>query len=339
MSRIQEAPFVVKMELSEGCNLRCSFCGLNGIRGAIKEDNRYFFMSPETAEAIARDIKTANWTPRIELALRGEPTMNPERNAIIAKLRSILPDVHIMMTSNGGGLLGKPGIKENLLALFDAGLNVLALDDYDGVNIVPKIMEAILNTTAGKDWRQEWVRDAGIATFLYPEQPEGNPYRRHKSSAKIISFLKDIKHTAKDKDGVRDNLSNHCGAAAPVNNRMANKRCARPFRELSIRYDGQIMLCCNSWRGETKIGSIDDYTIKELWQSPVLDAYRQLLYHGQRTIGECKGCDSKSFRTGLLPDPTGKASLPEPTDKTYAIIKQALKGPPMTKPVIRPWEK
>lgn len=338
--RRQEPPFTVKVELSEGCNLRCSFCGLNGIRGSLKEDQRFFFMTEGTASNIAAMMASAQWSSRIEMALRGEPTLNPDRVAIVRAFRQYLPKTHIMMTSNGGGLVGKPGARENLLALFEAGLNVLALDDYKHANIIPKISrEVISEDPDATDLRQDWVKDAGIEVYCYPEDAAGNPYRRHKASARIITFLKDITDTVEDQEGVRDNLSNHCGAAGPLNDRRIEQRCARPFRELSIRYDGRIMLCCNSWRGETKIGSVYDQSLEDLWQSDVFNAYRQKLYHGQRDIGECNGCDSKSFRVGLLPDPSGKAALPHPDGKTEAIIQNALKGKPMTKPVLRPWEK
>jgi len=43
----QDAPFAVQIEPTEGCNLRCPFCGLNGMRG---KDNDFKSMSVETAD-------------------------------------------------------------------------------------------------------------------------------------------------------------------------------------------------------------------------------------------------------------------------------------------------
>ena len=44
------------------------------------------------------------------------------------------------MTTNGGGLL-KGELVENIDRLMNAGLNVLALDNYDGIKICDKVRE------------------------------------------------------------------------------------------------------------------------------------------------------------------------------------------------------
>ena len=47
----QESPFAVQIELTEGCNLFCKFCGIRGIR---KKPNDFKFMSLEVSKNIAR---------------------------------------------------------------------------------------------------------------------------------------------------------------------------------------------------------------------------------------------------------------------------------------------
>jgi MoaA/NifB/PqqE/SkfB family radical SAM enzyme len=136
----QEPPFAVQMELAEGCQLRCTFCGLNGIRG---KDNDFKFMTIDTIRSVARQMTEAGWNSRVEFAMHGEPTMHPDYVGMIAAFREEAPKLQLMMTSNGGGLLRKPGIEENVLALFRAGLNVLALDDYEGIRIVGKVRDTM----------------------------------------------------------------------------------------------------------------------------------------------------------------------------------------------------
>ena len=325
-TRKQEAPFTVKLELTEGCNLRCTFCGLQGIRE--KGEKNFKFMQPEWAGRIAREMAALGWKSRFECAMHGEPTMNPEAANIINAIRSELPRAHIMMTSNGGGLLGKPGPATRIQALFDAGLNVLALDDYKGANIVPRIRKAL----------DEAGRPDGIDFFECPEDPRGNPYRRHKPDYKMVSFITDLQDTSGKGNGIRAHMNNGCGAAFPPNENMASKRCARPFRELSIRWNGEVGLCCNDWRGVYKCGNVLELGVNAVWQSIYMNAARKKLYRGQRDFGPCLGCDSHSFRTGLLPDPMGRAKLPKPNADDLAAIETAIAGGPYTKPVLRPWE-
>jgi hypothetical protein len=328
MSYVFEPPNAVQIEFTEGCNLACTFCGINGIRA--KAGGPFLFMTPAVASRVARGladvIRTHGWNPRIEFAMHGEPTMNPDHVQLVQIFRAHLPHQPLMMTSNGGGLL-KGDTARNIDALLDAGLNVLALDNYSTVNIVPKIQARVAEDPLGV--RATW--------YDYPAQPEGNPHRRRNVQARDVVVVADIASTD---TGTHSTLSNHCGAAAPLSDHMNGKRCAKPFRELSIRYDGNVALCCEDWRGTYRVGNATVSNLDTLWQGAAMRAARRKLYHGERDFGPCKGCTHRSYRTGLLPDKYGKETLPRATAADKAAIEAALKGKPYATIVIkRDWER
>ena len=322
--RQQEPPYTVKIELTEGCNLRCTFCGLQGIR-EDRPNKNYKFATHETITAIATRMNILGWRSRFELAMHGEPSMNPNFIELIGIIRQRLPKNSIMMTSNGGGFLPASSSVAKLKALFAAGLNVLALDDYQDAHIVGKIRDVLRVTN----------EELSFNIYDYPEDARGNPHDRRKPTDHDLCFLQDITQATK---GTHSVLNNGGRAAAPPNQRRAGRRCARPFRELAFRWDGSVALCCNDWRGEYRIGNIHENTLNEIWQSDAFNAARQKLYMGERDFGPCDGCDSLSYRTGLLPDSQGAASLPPPDTDTIKIIDAALTAGPYTKPVLRPWE-
>ena len=320
--RQAESPFCIQIELSEGCNLRCTFCGLQGIR-AEKEKN-YKFMEPDTLRALLTDVVAdESWNPRLEFAMHGEPTMHPDFIGMIRLTRELAPRLQIMMTSNGGGFLGKPGPLAKVQALFDAGLNILALDDYQGVGVVPKIKDAT------------WGKLPGVKQFLYPQEPDGNPHKRRKISSKIMSIVADIESTAKGNHSV---ITNHAGSGGPPLAAPLVERCAKPFREMGVRWDGNVAMCCNDWRGQHKCGNVKETPTTEMWQNDAFGAAREMLYAGNRDFGPCKGCDFHSYRNGFLPDKFGKEELHAPDKKTKADIAAALAGPSYTEPRLRPWE-
>lgn len=299
----QEAPYCIQIELALGCNLQCSFCGLNGIQE--RPNHNIKSMTLETAEIVAKRIAESGWNPRLEFARRGEPTMNPDAVEIIRIFRKYNPKLQIMITSNGGGLLRKPGIMPNIRAFFEAGLNILALDDYESVRIVPKVREAMRG-----------VND--LKVYEYPDEPDGNPHRRHKPGTQFVTLLRDISIAVK---GVHSKLNNHAGHGADINMNF-NKPCAKPFREIGINWDGTIDICCIDWASEYRIGSLVDNSLEEIWQSEKFQAARLYLIRGQRhQMRPCRGCDHPSYRTGLLPDKLGKVKLPEPNAESDAITK------------------
>ena len=320
--REQEPPYSIQIELTEGCNLRCPFCGLQGIREEGPNKN-FKFMTQDTIQSIATQIHEAGWNARIEFAMHGEPTMHPEYHSMIGTFHNHAPKNQIMMTSNGGGLLRERRSSINIAMLFANGLSILALDEYDGINIVSKI----------RDKRDELI-EMGFEVREYPADPEGNPHRRI-GKRKLISLMVDPSISTA---GTHSKLTNHAGAAFPKNEKQAGKRCHRPFREMSIRWDGNVAVCCNDWRGEFKCGNVVTDGLISTWNGEFFDAARRKLYLGQRDFGPCSGCDAVSYRVGLLPDKLGRETMEPVTAETNEIIDRALAGPSYTPAVKRPWE-
>lgn len=326
----QEAPFAVQVEASQGCNLGCAFCGIHAI-GYQKKARGTDLMSIETAQSLATQIKQLGWNPRIEFAMHGEPTMHPALDQLIRVFRNTLgKTAYIMVTSNGGGLLGGD-VKAKVAALFDAGLNTLALDNYQSVNIVPKILAKIGEDPSGEGRLET---DLGFGGWIpiknYPQDKSASPHTRHRGT--LIVNVEDISVAH---DGTHSHLNNHAGSAFPLNDSAAGKRCAKPFRELSVRWDGNVALCCNDWPGLYRTGNVVTDGLDEIWNGDAMHAARQMLILGRREMAPCKGCDAVSYRVGLLPDKLGRQVLPPPDAKTRKAIALALKHGPYTS-MVRP---
>ncbi len=311
----QHAPFSIQIELVEGCTMLCSFCGVRGIRS---KPNDFKFASLETIKQLATEIARLNWTPRIEFAMHGEPSIHPQAAEAVEIVRKANPKLSLMMTSNGAGFVKQPKLINRLR---EAGLNVLALDNYRHSTNVPTILENL--------------KDSSLIVRHYPEDRSASAYRKRRASEFEIIVMADIT-TLTSGNHV---LANHAGQAAKPDYSKQRQRCAFPFRELSVRWDGNVSLCCDDFRGVYKVGNINEQPLDRLWNSPAFQAARRKLYHRQRDFAPCLGCNAVSFRVGLLPDPTGQDDLPKPSKLDAQIIKEANRGKPYTTPVLRPWEK
>jgi radical SAM protein with 4Fe4S-binding SPASM domain len=334
--RRQEPPFSVTFELSEGCNLSCPMCAVQAIQE--KQGKGYKFMERETMVSALQQIKELGWQSRMGFAMRGEPTMHPAYIGMVGLVREHFPKTHMTMLSNGGGIMRKPGPIANITALFDAGLNVLGLDNYENVNYVPKIMEAI-EASSPQPLKSGERHELGFTYFDYPADLKGNPHQRRPRGTRMLVKIRDIMSQDKDrKIGNHGKVFNYAGLAFPPDDTMAGKRCHQPFRQLAIRYDGSVAICCNDWLGEYKCGNILKEGVEAIWQGQAMGAAREMLYHGKREMRPCKGCNHRSYRVGLLPDLLGKGKLRKPDEQTATDIKKALRGGPYTKQVRTPWK-
>jgi radical SAM protein with 4Fe4S-binding SPASM domain len=316
MSYNQDAPFTIQIDLTEGCNIRvprpdgteglCWACGLNGIREGVGD---YKFMTLETAEELAKQIKIAGWNSQLLFAGFGEPSMNPNVFLIIEAFRRHLPRQYMVMLSNGAKFT-----KEGMIdSIFDAGINTLAIEDYDG----------------GLGEKIAWP--ASREVMNYPANKDANPHQR--SRKQRLVFLTDI---AGETKGTHSVLNNHAGIGLPP--RKVKARCAKVFREVAVKWDGHISICCIDWRRETDFGNINHTAIDTIWNNEKFKAARRILLTGERDkIGICSRCDHPSYRIGLLPDKFGKVKLEGYTDADVALIKDNHIN--RVAIVKRPWEK
>lgn len=313
----QDAPFTVQVDLTEGCNISvpredgtkglCWACGLNGIRNGPGD---YKFMTVETAEKIAFQLSNAKWTSQILFAGFGEPSMNPKMFDIIATFRKYLPKQYMVMLTNGAGFVKEGNIKK----LFDTGISTLALEDYEG-----GLMEKV-------------KVPSDMELMLYPLDKEANPH--HRSNKKRLVMLTDIKSESK---GTHSVLNNHAGAGLPP--RAVKARCAKVFREVAVKWDGAVSICCIDWRRVTEFGNVNTTPLSKIWQNELFEASRRILITGERDkIKLCSGCDHPSYRVGLLPDKFGKVKLEPYSQADVDLVAANRRG--VTIPIVlRPWEK
>lgn len=314
MSYKQPPPFCIQVELTTGCNLHCSFCGILGFQE--KPNSNFKFMSIETAETLAKQIAATGWNSRIELAMHGEPTMNPNWIEIVGIFRKHFKN-QILLTTNGGGILKGGDVTETINRYFEAGGTILAIDAYEYTNLGRKIREQL-----------EPLDLICNNVYEYPEEKAGNPHQRSKKT--FLSFVKDISVAT---NGTHAHLENHAGSAGPLDYSRTDKPCVKPFREMGVNSNGSIDICCNDWLGEMPVGNIHEMTISEIWHSDEFYAMRRMLMGRDRVYRPCLGCSDMGYRVGLLPDNNGRVELDPMDDFDREIIEEALANGPTRKPV------
>lgn len=316
----QEAPFTLQVEPAEGCTLACSFCGLSALRNNGADSNTgthgkastpFRFMELATAQRIASEVNRLGWNPRVEFAMHGEPTAHKDLATIIEIFRRLLPKVSLMVTTNGSGLLSGAAVAK----LFDAGLNTLAFDDYKHASWRERTRNA-LDSAADM---------LGVPLLEYPANPNGNPHTRfHKKRIVVIADISD------NTTGTHL-LTNQGGSVFKSLPVALHARCAKPFRELSLRWDGNVAICCDDWPGQYRIANINHMPLDELWNHPRFQAARLALYAGERNLLKpCNVCNVTTYRNGLLPDKFGKVDLPKPSVDDIALMVQANNGEPFS---------
>lgn len=294
--------YLYQIEPIQGCTRRCEFCGINNL--SKEEIIPFKYMSLELAEKISKEIALySKPNIRIDFAVHGEPLLHPKPFELISIFRKNVPKAQISIISNGDVLKSKDDIY--VQNLFKSGLNYLHVDFYDD-----RFKEKILNVIEASNIT---IKD------FYKDNINVWSYVGYKQQTIIvcddISENNGIKktreiHTAGG--NLKEDLYDKCNI--DKNKFPLYSRCAKPFREFTINYDGNVSLCCEDWQRKYIIGNVNEETIKDIWENEKFHKARWILYNKRRDmILICKYCNERSFRTGLL----------KPTKK-YDFIKEKI---------------
>lgn len=275
-------PYSVQIELTKGCNFSCDFCGTSSFPKGLRE-----FMTIETGIAVFKQLAKFG-ALRIEFAMRGEPTLNPNWLDFIALCRKICNKSSITLLTNGSKLTA-----ENIIDFFVLGGNCLGIDCYN--NSIDKF----------KNLCKDLPFNQFENTDIY------NPWQRHKLKTQNIVFIKEEEFT--NKKTAKRTYTNQCGAVSKKAIKKYNietppedgfkSMCVHPFRDMAVYYNGKTSICCRDYLEEKILFDFLDSTtsVLEYWyKNKELNFIRKKLLQKERNFLPCNKCNFHGgFRKGL----------------------------------------
>ncbi|MBQ8625902.1 MAG: SPASM domain-containing protein [Agathobacter sp.] len=70
-----------------------------------------------------------------------------------------------------------------------------------------------------------------------------------------------------------------------------NTKCVNPFRQMIVRPDGKVSLCCNDPLGKNTMGDLNRSSVTEVWYGEEFRKVREALAKGRQYWPHCKYCD------------------------------------------------
>lgn len=251
----------IQLETTNHCNAKCLFCP----QYKFAEKG---FMTDELYEKILDEaLKLPNLAEVIPM-LTGEPFLDKKFISRLRKLREMFPTIAIEVYTNGSLLVDDvihqlkdiPGVRYSVSL---NGLNpetrkrIMGLDDYWEVVRAFKTMEKL-----GVKYRATMV--------AYPEI----------SREEFKGFI--------ESGGTVIQYQSWAGTQYPYERRRWTC-CPRAVNGMTIRYNGDVILCCFDPFGEVTFGNLNTETIEEIWQSQKHKEYQ--IMHKQGRGNELPMCE------------------------------------------------
>lgn len=336
-------PWSIQLEVVEGCNYSCWFCGIHSIRSKDTPGtgwNDFREMPVELVRDMFRETRTWLDGVRVELDNHGEPTLHKDFPGIL-KAITLDPKAHIQLQTNGSMIEEYKAFKELVDLWFAKGLNLLAINAYKRWWGKPNPeYKSRYEMFMAYSRRYATARPAiDRVVDMYYDNPEHlSIYRRYPMKMKQIFVMDDlgevnVKKRQESGRPVSKDINNEAGntMAKPLQNLLGQepiteplqKKCTRPFRELNMGYNGVVPVCCYDWSTQIPIGKFPNQTLQQIWESVQLNAIRELLLRKNRNMTPCSVCSyAGGWRQGLL-KPTG---LTDTDEELQAIVASHLKS-------------
>jgi len=291
-------PFTANVEFVTGCNFKCSFCPV-AIEPKFQTVSEV--MTIETATKTANGLRALNPKLRVEIGVRGEPTLAENLLELLGVFRRRIPACQMTLFTNGSMLWKRPDLAIEML---DAGLNFLCIDCYNGsYERFKKLMTPVVDSTV------EMLDFDDLVPHRL--RPGGSKFRKILLVSDIVEqdvAVRQLHVMAMNSD--RDEIERLTGKSLPaLGDFPLKKRCVRPFREITLHANGDVALCCQDWGAEKLYANVHDTSLYSIWYGENHRDTLRRLYAKDRGFAPCSHCDYfGGWRHGHLEDPDAALS-------------------------------
>ena len=265
---------IINLETSYQCNRKCDYCPVaNSTRKTMQSS-----MSVDLIEKIASQLAEIRYENRISLNLYNEPLLDEELEEKIGVIRSHLPWATLTLNSNGDKLQ-----KARLKKLSNSGLN------YICVTLHPQPNKSNSPSMLSKRIKKMIEKNAEDSKLLFNLDDGRVEFFTHGLKVKIQ--WPDWRALGTDRGGQIENYGS--GKVKRIT------PCAKPFREFTVFYDGEVQPCCESFHDNdkllVKIANLNHTSIFNAYASSKLAAFRRSVFNFGEKNGICEFCTSVDY--------------------------------------------
>lgn len=288
---IRDFPKRICVELTNRCNLECTFCPRHLV------EMKLGYMSWELFQKIV-DEAEKHIPIAMTLFFRGESLLHPEffRMVRYAKEKGIGP---LQLASNGFLLNEATGseIIASGLDFISFSLDTLNPDIYKKTRIHSDLSVAMGNVVRFAKKCQRLKRAGTTVPEIQVSSVDVEDYR--KEQEEFISFW--CQYADRVRIYEEHSSDGNLGSIQRFqDDGMLRKPCQKVYNDMIIYWDGSIGICNHDWNRKDYIGSAVDSTIQDIWTSQKYQEIRSRHLSGRFPKDDiCKFCDH--WRIDYLP--------------------------------------
>lgn len=266
-------PYMVDVELTNYCNLKCLFCP-----AAQAMTRKKGFMTEEVFKKVVDECAEHN-TP-VRFIRWGEPFLHPK----IIKFAKYIKSKGLLLHITNNGLVIT---KRHMRAMIDLGLDSMIFS-FQGAT------KEEYQRMRDNERYDDLVKN--IKTLIKLRGKREKPFiavssTMHRDKEEDIKKFREYWEGIVDYVGIGKTKIWWMPARMVKIFPMEYRPCTEVYQKLSVDWDGKVTACCGDYDNFLTIGDIKENTLQELWGGEVHSAIRTLLDKGlHRSLTLCSKC-------------------------------------------------
>jgi radical SAM protein with 4Fe4S-binding SPASM domain len=285
-------PFVVFIEPTNLCNLRCVFCPTSDKKLLSHVGRPAGMMPMKLFEKIVKDLSEfESPTKKIHLYKDGEPLLHRNLTDMLTLLKQSQVTERIWLKTNGSLL--NPELNERLIStgIDWIGISVEAVDaeGYSKVSGVRLDYKKFVDNIRDLfQRRRQCVIYIKIVDVNLKQEDKDKFYHDFMpiSDYCAVENLMGLSYTD-SKDFMLGTTPDTQDGLPLVEKQV----CPYPFYEMCVNFNGDVSVCCADWAHQTVVGNVNNDSLKGIWHGPRMNAFRIMqLEHRRFSNRACGNC-------------------------------------------------
>ena len=282
----------IYIEITNVCNLRCSFC-----RGTERTPA---LLSPEVFRRYAEEAK--QFTDYVYLHVMGEPLLHPNLDSIIDIASEV--GLRVCLTTNGTLLHKKMDLlRERANALYKISISLHA-HEGNGEEAMGRPLDSYVREVA--ECARELGR-RGVITVLRlwnGDNPDAAVPAKNTQNGETLAILREIfggewtenRRGQKIGDGVYLEWGDKFDWPTDdgsLPDRGPRTHCFAMKDHVAILVDGRVLPCCIDCDGRMALGNLSEQSLAEILADEPAETFRKGLAEGRLDYPLCRHCNFK----------------------------------------------
>lgn len=294
-ARIRGLPISLSIEPTTSCNLRCPECP-SGLRSFTRPTG---MMKMDIYNRVIEELSPT--LMYLILYFQGEPYLHKDFFEMISSASS---NNIYTATSTNGHYLDDENAKETVRSGLDRliiSVDGTTQESYENYRIggsLEKVLDGAKNVVSWKKKLKSSIPHI-IFQFLVVRTNEHQLDEMKKIALEIgvndVAFkTAQIYNFENGSDlipskGRYSRYRQRSDGKWELKNKLENK-CWKMWHSCVVTWDGKIVPCCFDKDASHQLGSINEFSFKDIWNGTDYNRFRKMLFHSRKSIDICQNC-------------------------------------------------